>query len=347
MTATTTTTKDKTCKDCESVIGRSLWTLWEPNEYDCENENCNAHLCLKCINKHPLYVVVPEDAQPHDMDHAQMKKFCKSCFQTKSYIDFTKTFDVMEGSSSGFIFLFVHGGAGSRAMFHAHAAELNKRYGHKSILMDLPGHGSLVETPLTLDTCVATLEGVCKASGITKDSKEKIIYVGVSLGAYTGFYMLDKVKDIFDGAILIDCGQNVGPEASFKAKMGLVFLSFLSRNMSNASLMAMMAGEIKKSADYKLLETSFGSGMFFDQGEAQVNCLRSVAPAELIPKLNIPILFMNGGKDYRDSENKWLELCVNKKSELKVYEEGDHFFLHLSRFVDDILTRFDTIAKAL
>ena len=115
MTATTTTTKDKTCKDCESATGRSLWTLWEPNEYDCENESCNAHLCCKCINKHPLYVVVPEDAQPRDMDHAQMKKFCKSCFQTKSHIDFTKTFDVVEGSSSGFIFVFVHGGAGDFA----------------------------------------------------------------------------------------------------------------------------------------------------------------------------------------------------------------------------------------
>ena len=45
-----------------------------------------------------------------------------------------------------------------------------------------------------------------------------------------------------------------------------------------------------------------------------------------IPKLHFPnILFMNRSKDYRDSEHRWLELCVNKKSELKVYEGGDYF----------------------
>ena len=93
-------------------------------------------------------------------------------------------------------------------------------------------------------------------------------------------------------------------------------------------------------ADYRMLETIFGAGMFFDRAELQVECLRTVAPAEYIPKLDLPILFMNGSKDYRDSETKWLELCVDDKSELKVYD-GNHFFTHYSNIV------FDSFAKKL
>lgn len=170
------------------------------------------------------------------------------------------------------------------------------------------------------------------------------------MGAYTGIHVLGKLKEmqLFQGAILIDCGQNVGPGASIQAKAGLVLLSWLGRNFTNATLMSMLAGEIQKSgADYRMLEASFGAGMFFEQAGQQVECLRGVAPAEILPHLDLPILFMNGSEDHRDSEDKWLEACSNKKSDLKVYQGGDHFFTHFSRFVDDILTRFDAFATAV
>ena len=112
--------------------------------------------------------------------------------------------------------------------------------------------------------------------------------------------------------------------------------------------MNLMLGETKKSpADYHLIETVFGAGMWFDQAEAHVDCLKAVAPAEYLPRIEkFPILFMNGSEDYRDSENKWLELCVKKEdSELKVYEKGDHFFMHDKRFVDDILSRMEAFSK--
>jgi hypothetical protein len=89
--------------------------------------------------------------------------------------------------------------------------------------------------------------------------------------------------------------------------------------------------------------------MFFDQAQAQVECMQTVAPAQCLANMTTSILFMNGSEDYRDSEDKWLEIC-NKNyktnhdttptpvpSELKVCEGGDHFFLHDSRFVNDIL----------
>ena len=87
--------------------------------------------------------------------------------------------------------------------------------------------------------------------------------------------------------------------------------------------------------------------MFFQQGAAQCDCLHSVAPADLIPALDIPILYFNGSEDHRDCENKWLDLCKDERSELKVYESGDHFFCHDSRFVDDMLDRMDRFIQAV
>lgn len=346
-TETTTTTAEtaKTCTDCGSALGRSVFACWNANDYLCMNTEkpCQARLCSACINKRPLYVV--PKGKPYEMENSEVKKFCKSCFEEKSLVDFSATYDTIKGST-GVVFVFAHGGAGCRALFRPHAQELRERFGHGSILLDLPGHASLIETPLSLASCVETVASVLKA--VPKEAEEKFIYVGGSLGAYAGIHVLGELKEMFRGAILIDCGQNVGPGASFKAKMGLVLLSWLGRNLTNSALMSMLGGEIKKSeADYKMLESSFGAGMFFEQAPQQVECLRGVAPAEILPKLDFPILFMNGSKDYRDSEDKWLEACANKKSELKVYDGGDHFFTHFSCFLDDILTRFDLFSSAV
>jgi surfactin synthase thioesterase subunit len=154
-------------------------------------------------------------------------------------------------------------------------------------------------------------------------------------------------KDRFCGAIHMDCGQNVGPDCSFKARAGLWFLKLLSKSMSNASLMSSFKDVTAKSpADWKLVESTFGAGMFFDSAEDQVNVLHSVQPANHIPNLDFPILFFNGSEDYRDSEDRWLSLCkVQEGSSLKVFEGGDHFFTHDSRFVFEMLDMMDKFAK--
>lgn len=338
------------CTDCGTPLVRHWWAPWGRVEYKCANHelaapssSCHAVLCKTCHGRYPL--MVAEDGQPKDLSHATMKQFCKPCFQAASTIDFTQSFVQMKGSS-GVVFVYVHGGGGSRQMFYAHAQELNQRHGHGAVLLDLPGHGKLVDTPLTLESSAEELGRVLKECGLTAESKDKIIYVGGSLGAYIGFSLIEKYRDVFSGAILMDCGQNVGPGASLKARLGLVLLKWVASKYSNADLMNMMAGVSKKSkADYQLIETCFGAGNFFEQGEGQVECLKAVAPADFIPKVTFPILYMNGSEDYRDSEKKWLGLSVHEASELKVYDGGDHFFTHDSRFLEDILQRMHDFAS--
>jgi len=361
MAQTTTEHDNNCCKDCQSPLGRGLHSLWKANNYPCANNtngdkdseassSCQARLCTTCYGKHPL--IRPKSSENSDNDDPAkgiMKHYCKACFEETSTIDFSKTYDVIQGNTDNdIVWVFAHGASGSRQLFRPHAEELNKKFGHASILWDLPGHSTCLEKPLTLESSQETLESILKeCEAWTKE--KKLIYVGGSLGAYIGFYLLDKLASKFAGAVLMDCGQNVGPGACFKARAGLVMLNYIGKHWTNATLMQLMLGELKKSkADYHLMDTCFGSGMFFDQAEAHVTCLKSVAPAEYIPKYKFPVLFMNGSEDYRDSEHKWLELCAQKEgSELKVYEGGDHFFSHDSRFVDDILDRMTAYAKKL
>jgi pimeloyl-ACP methyl ester carboxylesterase len=275
-----------------------------------------------------------------------------------STLDYSTTYDIIEPAADAknilnTTLLWVHGGGGCRKMFLPHAVYLSKQ-GYRSILMDLPGHGTLVDTKLTLDECVTTVQSIlhkeCKNDNSDNNgTPRKIVYIGGSLGAYVGFYILEKLKKHFSSAILMDCGQNVGPDCSLKARLGIWFLRKLSSKMSNKALMGAMIGAVQKSkADYHLVETSFGAGCFFQQGGSQCDCLHTVTPAQIIPNLDFPILFFNGSEDYRDSEEKWLKLCRRKDlSSLKVYEGGDHFFCHDSRFVHNMLDRIDAFIQAI
>lgn len=311
---------------------------------------CSKLLCSTCAGTNALIPFDQANAElSNDLtNNSTIESYCKECYHEVSILDYSKAYDDFGGaadeSAPPITFLMVHGGGGSRAMFRPHAQELVKR-GYRCVLMDLPGHGTLVDSPLTLDSCVEATAKVYKACGL---APETTLYVGASLGAYIGFYILDKLpKKSFCGAILMDCGQNVGPDCSLKARVGIWFLKMAAGNMSNKALMGAMLGVTKKShAKYKLVESVFGAGMHFQQGVEQTICMHTVAPADYIPNYEFPVLFFNGTEDYRDSENKWLSLCKDqKRSALKVYEGGDHFFTHDEKFVDDLLDRMDSFAK--
>jgi pimeloyl-ACP methyl ester carboxylesterase/DNA-directed RNA polymerase subunit RPC12/RpoP len=330
----------KSCASCGSAILHPWWASLFSTTKDLRCEGCGSALCKACHGTCPL-LTVPSDKETV-IKNGTIQHFCKPCFHTKSTIDFAAPFVSIEGTS-GITFVYVHGGGGSRQMYYGHAQEMKKRYQHGAILLDLPGHGAMVDTPLTLESSAQALDKALAEA--TYSRSDKLVYVGGSLGAYIGFSLLDKFQDKFSAAVLMDCGQNVGPGASLKARLGLVMLNFVAKRYSNADLMKLMLGVSKKSkADFMLVETCFGAGNFFEQGEAQVECLRTVAPADYVGKVSFPILFMNGSEDHRDSENLWLKLCQNKASDLKVYEGGDHFFCHDTRFLDDILTRMHDLA---
>jgi pimeloyl-ACP methyl ester carboxylesterase len=249
---------------------------------------CEKLLCSTCAARYPL-IPVPEagggnanndkDKDDGPIKATDVRPYCKGCFQETSVLDFARSYDVIEPTgattttTTTTTFLMVHGGGGSRAMFRPHAEILSGMTGgpgggtkYRSVLLDLPGHGTMADTPLTLDGCVDAVLSVIRAEGL---DPARTVYVGGSLGAYLGFYILDRLradhKISVAGAVLMDCGQNVGPGCSLKASVGLWFLKAMGRNLSNRALMKAMVGVMAKSqAQWRLVESTFGAGMFFD-----------------------------------------------------------------------------------
>lgn len=346
------------CRDCEAKLVRRCFGLAPAKTAACAK--CQKTLCLRCDGDQALIPFKDNDPEPLPLRKSSIRSYCKPCFKQVSILDYSKTYDIIEPiepittdpvdePNAITTLLWTHGGGSSRALFRPHAYVLAKK-GYRSILMDLPGHGTLVGTPLTLDSCVEAVQRILDEECSPSSSTSRIIYVGGSLGAYLGFHVLGQIKNRFCAAILLDCGQNVGPDCSLKARLGIWFLRKLSHKMNNKSLMGAMMSTVKKSgADYHLVECCYAGGMFFQQGPAQCDCLHGVAPAQIIPGLGkFPILFFNGSEDHRDSEERWLDLCGDaERSALKVYEGGDHFFCHDSRFVDDMLCRMDEFIQSV
>lgn len=336
-----------TCEDCQARIQR-LFGLLKAVPTPCHR--CSKHLCAKCAGDHAL-IPFEDGQEPLPIKKESIQSYCKKCFQDVSLLDYSRAYDVVEPEhgtidDKTMTLLWVHGGGASRLMFRRHAPLLAKK-GYRSILMDMPGHGTCVDTTiLTLDQCVKSVQHVLDSEHC---HATRTIYIGASLGAYTGFHVLGQLKDRFAGAVLMDCGQNVGPDCSLKARLGIWALRKMSGSMNNKSLMGAMMSTVKKSkADFHLIETCYAGGMFFQQGPAQCDCMHGVAPASIIPSLDFPILFFNGSEDYRDSEELWLSLCTDKtRSSLKVYDDGDHFFCHDSRFIDDMLNRIHQFVETV
>mmetsp|Transcript_9290 Transcript_9290/g.19932 ORF Transcript_9290/g.19932 Transcript_9290/m.19932 type:complete len:347 (+) Transcript_9290:134-1174(+) len=335
---------DNYCDDCKSHLGKRYFGLFG-TKTPTKCHSCSKQLCSTCAGNHTL-MPFEEGNEPPLTEKSALKSYCDDCFQKASILDYSRSYDVIEAtnSSDGVVnLLFAHGGGSTRAMFRPHARILSSK-GYRCILFDMPGHGTLVRTTLTLDECSKTVKEILEEESCVPS---RTIYIGASFGAYIGFHILSQLKDKFSGAILLDCGQNVGPDCSLKARIGLYFMRKFAEKMTNKAIMETMLGVGGKSkANYHLVECCYASGMFFEQGARQCDCLHAVAPAKIIPDLDFPIQFFNGAEDHRDSEDKWLSLCKDQeRSVLKTYEEGDHFFCHDDRFVADMLERMDEFIK--
>mmetsp|Transcript_24187 Transcript_24187/g.58443 ORF Transcript_24187/g.58443 Transcript_24187/m.58443 type:complete len:734 (-) Transcript_24187:58-2259(-) len=338
------------CNDCKTQLPQGgYFSLKKNRPRSCSK--CQTCICQTCASNRCLIPFKEYDKNPLPLKRSSIHSYCKSCFKQVSILDHRKSYDIIlpDQNKKNVTFLWVHGGGGSRAMFRPHASVL-AHMGYYSILLDLPGHGAQADVTLTLESCLDTVRHVLdtRCGKLKEGQSSRLVYVGASLGAYIGFHILGQLKNRFAGAILLDCGQNVGPDCSGKTWAGLWLLRTLSKHTSNKMLMRGMMRTINKSkADYHLAECNFAGGMFFQQGPAWVDCMHAVSPAEIIPTVDIPILFFNGSKNQRDSLDRWLDLCNDKgKSSLFIYH-GDHFFCHDSRYVEDMFLRMDAFVREI
>jgi surfactin synthase thioesterase subunit len=299
---------------------------------------CGRRLCYGCRGRFPLI------RSAEALAACRCEELCEGCFMRCSALDFERACDVVvppAGVAVRGVAVWAHGGGSHRLMFARHAARLAE-LGWGAVLVDMPAHGARRGEALTRASLAAAVEE--GAAAFPGDAALPRLYVGASLGAYLALPLLAAApRGRWAAAALLDMGQNVGPDASLAARLALSAMRASLRWFSNEALMQQMAKMAAAASDLDselVLETCFKGGQFFDRSAEIVDALRGVEPAKELPSIHIPLLFINGSADHRDSEQRWLALAPNKASQLLVYEQGDHFFMHSRRYfartLDDI-----------
>jgi len=260
----------------------------------------------------------------------------------KSNIDFSRTYDVYEkkeekeeekeeNEKNKKIMLLVHGGGSHRAMWGHYV----KRFQHlfKLIAVDLPAHASRLDEELTVDSACKTVEEVLQKENVT----EKIFYFGISLGAYLGMSILGRMPEKFYGAVIADAGQNTGVGSGFAAQLGLFAMDHMVPMMSAKTLVNGLVSQVKKNGHIEMNDIDeyiLRAGFFFQHNHSMIHILKTFDGEKVIPKIECPILYVNGLKDHHDSQDKWVKLTKNPKTKLITYKDGDHFFISDTRYQD-------------
>ncbi|KAI8904787.1 hypothetical protein EDD86DRAFT_277969 [Gorgonomyces haynaldii] len=249
---------------------------------------------------------------PYVLKIDKSQSFCKKCFKKLCNLDFS-VHEVVLGPKEAKTIVFVHGGGGCRNMFAHHARLLSKDY--RCVLVDLPGHGTRMEEPLSLQTAIQVIVDTTRKHASPNHPK---IYVGGSLGGYIGMELLGQHPKLFDAAVITMCGQAVGKQnRGYAAYFGLLMMDTFASLFSQKMLFDSMIQQAQQNghiSEQLLEEMVYKSGFYFGQAKEQIQILKDSNPVPSLFKFDGRVMFVNGSKDHRDSEQLWLKTC--KKGEL-------------------------------
>lgn len=203
-------------------------------------------------------------------------------------------------------------------------------------MIDLPAHGARFKEDLTIDACLQAIKEAIQLCR-TKD----FTIIGGSLGGYILMEFLGREPTLCQSAVVMMAGQDVGVHRGMAASFGLWAMgkafSFLSQ--ASGAKQFMRAASKNPYLNRAMIEELSKSGTYFKHYEQNIALLKSTDPRLNLSKGKAKCLFINGEKDYRNSEDIWLQ-SAGEGSKLIVYEGADHFFSHDNRFferlIDDI-----------
>jgi pimeloyl-ACP methyl ester carboxylesterase len=307
---------------------------------DCQTH----HLCPRCVDN-----PVTTSTGTGEERTWVVRSVCRPCLERASTLDFSRSVDVV-GAAAGEApsIVFVHGGGSCRLMFACHARELAAR-GFRCVLLDLPAHGALLDTSLTIESACERIAAVTREHA-PPHRGFRPVYVGGSLGGFLGMELLGREPELFSCAVIGQASQTVGIGAGCMARFALVAMKAALGGMYGETIVKQMLKAVTSSRQLMhdaIDECVAGPSMFFQRGMEQVAVLQQTQPVAALQNYRGPVLFADGSKDHHDNRDRLLAVAQanNPRSRVVVYEGGDHFFSHDRRFFAQFIDEIENFTR--
>jgi pimeloyl-ACP methyl ester carboxylesterase len=222
-------------------------------------------------------------------------------------------FDVA-GSADALAIVFLHGAAGTRAMWRPQMEALADEFGVTAL--DLPGHGALAHEPFRLDAAVRTVSDAIDAA-----ARSRALVVGLSLGGYVAMAHAARYSEQVAGLVLSGC--------SFDYRGALGALSRLdawlvTKLVGERRLLRMQEKTLRGMLPADLAESLLAAGFTFRAMSAVYRELARHDFGALLGQFPGPVLVLNGERDRLNRRVEERQIAAARHAELRIIAGAGH-----------------------
>lgn len=184
------------------------------------------------------------------------------------------------------------------------------------IALDLPGHGSLSKTPLTLDAAVDTVQQT-----IDQDAGGRALLVGSSLGGYVAMEAACRRPEQIAGLVLSGASAEYRGLLGVRARINALMLRLFSANPVRRRMEGILEGTPLSASELSLIQNAG----FYPKSWARA--FQLVAGKNFRAKLQGypgPVLILNGEDDTLNRKGEAALAAAAQHARIEIIENAGH-----------------------
>lgn len=210
--------------------------------------------------------------------------------------------------------VFVHGAAGTRAMWRPQMQALADEF--RVIALDLPGHGALAHVPFGLDAAVQVVQ---EATDTAADGRA--VVVGLSLGGYVAMAHAARYPQRVAGLVLSGCSLD------YRGALGILSRLdawIVTRLVGERRLMRMQERTLRRMLPPDLAESLLAAGFTFRAMPAVYRELAHHDFNAMLRQYPGPVLILNGEHDRLNRRVERRQLNAAHRGRLQIVAGAGH-----------------------
>ena len=218
------------------------------------------------------------------------------------------------GPRTGATIIFLHGASWTRKMWLLQMKRLSGEF--RVIALDLPGHGSLSRTPLTLDAAAEVVSQI-----IERDAGGRTLLVGSSLGGYVAIEVAARWPERVAGLVLSGASAEYRGLLGLRARINALMLRLFSANPVRRRLEGALESTPLSTADRAAIQKAG----FYPKSWARA--FQVVAGKNFRAKLQSypgPVLILNGEYDTLNRKGEAALAAAAQQARIETIDGAGH-----------------------